>query len=271
MTREAQEAIALCIAIEAIDDIVNHSLLSVRESGREPGVAEVRFETRVHRDLFLIRVLDFVHERGAKDLMGSSGSCLQVLIDACTTRAFEPRGSAVGLERATRELNGWLQSEVEYKMWLPTLDLNCRFKARRIELLSVAGNLAKHNTSRLTGVVSALRRSFEAQGHQVDPALLPLALEDIAGHLHEDFFVYYGMWMAELLNNARWALHDYLHPTFRWSYVRTSDVGYEYRYPAGIESDIPRAWFWRLMNHCRTSPHVKLFRVPESFKNECIR
>ena len=44
---EEREAIGLCIALEAVDDIVNHALLEVRELRNDEGEATVQFPTRI--------------------------------------------------------------------------------------------------------------------------------------------------------------------------------------------------------------------------------
>ncbi len=61
-----RETIGLCICLEAVGDIANHALLTLRDVSAYPGEAEVIFQTSVHRDLFLIRLLDFVKENGSK-------------------------------------------------------------------------------------------------------------------------------------------------------------------------------------------------------------
>ena len=58
------ESIGLCIAVEAIDDMANHALLVLSDIDSLPGQAEVRFAARMHQDLFLSPLLDFVHEKG---------------------------------------------------------------------------------------------------------------------------------------------------------------------------------------------------------------
>jgi predicted DNA-binding ArsR family transcriptional regulator len=62
------EAISLCIAFEALNDIVNHALMDFTEVSEYPREYETRFKTSVHQQLFLVRLLDFVHEHGGESL-----------------------------------------------------------------------------------------------------------------------------------------------------------------------------------------------------------
>lgn len=92
-----QETIGLCICLEAVDDIANNLLLTLRDVSAYPGQAEVIFQNCVHRDLFLIRLLDFVKESGDKQLTGVTGSCLAVIKQACATKSFDVNGSVADL------------------------------------------------------------------------------------------------------------------------------------------------------------------------------
>jgi hypothetical protein len=90
----------------------------------------------------------------------------------------------------------------------------------RIEFLFILGNHVKHNLSRLTEVSRRVADILAGHGHQVQLEQVPLALDDFQEHLGEDYFAYYGSWLAELVNNVRWGIQDYVLPTFREAYVR---------------------------------------------------
>ena len=72
------------------------------------------------------------------------------------------------------------------------------------------------------------------------------------------------------MNDVRWGIQRYLLPTYRASYIPAPDnyVAYRYEYPPSVKEAIPRAWFWRLMNHVRSGPFVKKFRAAEYMKME---
>lgn len=267
------ETIGLCIALEAVSDLANHDLLDLGNVDSLPGEAEVRFPSRAHQQLFLIRLVDFAKEGGDQTLTGITGSCLAVLLAACESKSFDRDESINCLRGPVHALNDWLKSKTSLRLWLPTLNLEANLVVPRIEFLYIAGNQAKHNLSRLTAISKHIVKTLKEHGHDVSPEHIPLALEDFREHLQEDYFAYYGTWLAELLNNVRWGLQEYLAPTFRTSYYKVPDeeLRYEYRFPDSVTNPIAREWFWRLMNHVRTGPYLKKFCGAHYMKREILR
>ena len=256
-----QEAIGLCVCLEAVDDIANHSLLELRDVSSLPEETEVYFHSHIHQQLFLIRLLDFVKEVGDKQLTGIRGACLEVLRSACITKSYEIHGSIDDLKESVEQLDKWLHYKTPITIWLPTLNINATIEVPRLDFNTITGNQSKHNLSRLTKVSKDITKILSDHGHAVRLEHIPLALDDFREHLEENFFVYYGTWLTELINNIRWGLQTYLEPTFRWSYraVGTDSFVYTYEYPIEIQHDVPRQWFWRLMNNIRARPHLKQF------------
>jgi hypothetical protein len=264
------ETIGLCICLEALGDIANHALLELRDVSSLPGETEVYFHTSIHEELFLIRLLDFVKEKNDRVLTGVSGSCLDVLKSACVSRSFNVEDSVEALRKPLDELEGWLYHKSPLTIWLPTLDIDASIEASRLDFLRISGNHSKHNLSRLTGVSKDIANILTSHGYSVPLELIPLALDDFREHLEENFFVYYGTWLAELVNNVRWGLQDYLLPIFHSSYtpVAGDPPAYRYIYPVSIQHDIPRQWFWRLMNNVRACPYLKRFRGAHYLKKK---
>lgn len=265
-----KEAIGLCISLEAIGDMANHALLELRDVSKYPGEVEVYFHTHIHRDLFMIRLLDFVKESGDSKLTGVSGSCLKVLQSACDTCSFDHEDSVGPLRESVNQLNDWLNYKTPLKLWLPTLDIEADIEVSRQDFIAISGNHCKHNLSRLTGVSKHIHSILNSNGYTVSLEQIPLALDDFREHLQENYFIYYGTWLAELLNNIRWALQIYLQPTFTASYTKDNpeDVRYRYEYPEEIQQEIPRQWFWRLMNNIRTGPYLKEFSGAHYLKEQ---
>lgn len=265
-----RETIGLCICLEAVSNIANHSLLTLRDVSAYPGEAEAIFQSRVHRDLFLIRLLDFVKETGSKQLTGVTGSCLAVLKQACTTRCFNVNGNVAELQNSVEALEAWLSEKKEITLWLPTLDINAKIKISRVDFLNITGNHSKHNLSRLTGVSRDVAKMLAEHGYSVPEEQIPLALDDFREHLAENYFVYYSTWLAELLNNIRWGLQSYLTPIFVLSYKSdpTNVPMYRYEYPPEITNPVAREWFWRLMNNVRSRPYFKKFSGAHYLKKE---
>lgn len=270
---EEREAIGLCIALEALNDIVNHALLTVRQVSEGSGEAEVRFPTRIHQSMFLVRLLDFAKEGGDATLTGVDGSCLAVLQAACSSKSFDVEGTVGALRASTSALASWLDATTPLTLWLPSLNVEAKLVVPRSQFLYIAGNQAKHNISRLTGLSKLVAGMLTANGYPTSPEQVPIALDDFHEHLQEDYFAYYGTWLAELLNNVRWGIHIYLLPTFQKSFTPDVDgsVMYSYRYPASITNASPREWFWRLMNNVRTGPYLKPFTGTRYAKKEILR
>lgn len=265
-----RETIGLCICLEAVGDIANHALLTLRDVSAYPEEAEVIFQTSAHRDLFLIRLLDFVKENGNEQLTGVTGSCLAVLKEACATKSFDVNGSVTDLRNSIEALESWLSHKKAITLWLPTLDINATIDVSRLEFLYITGNHSKHNLSRLTGVSRDVAKILSNHGYSVPEEQIPLTLDDFREHLAENYFVYYSTWLSELLNNVRWGLQAYLEPTFAHSYRAglEDSLTYSYEYPADIQGDVPRQWFWRLMNNVRARPYLKQFVGAHYLKQE---
>lgn len=268
------EVIGLCIVLEAIDDIVNHSMLDIRRVDERQGEATAYFPTRVHQQLFAIRLLDLAKETGDAGLTGVKGSCLDVLSAACGTRSFEFHESCNPLQEAMQRLRSWLDAETTLDLWLPNIDVQVSLRVPRLQLLFIAGNQAKHNVSRLTGLSRNIQKMLREHGHDVPIEQIPLALENFTEHLNDDFFVYYGTWISELLNNVRWGIQSYLAPIYRKSLHPAPEIdegAYKYVYPDSINDPIARSWFWRLMNHIRSTPPVEQFHTGEYLRMEDLR
>lgn len=271
-TKES-ETIGLCIALEAFGDILNHALLEIRGLESRSNDVTVYFHSRIHQQLFLIRLLDFAKETGDFGMTGVKGSCLDVIRSACETKCFDANSSVGELKRAVDSLSEWLHTLTTLKLWIPTLDLEIELQVTRIYLLYISGNEAKHNISRLTGLEKNIQRMLSEHGYEVPLEQIPLALDEFTENLSEHFFAYYSTWLSELLNDVRWGLQEYLTPTYRACYRAAPEIdelAYRYDYPAGISSSITRSWFWRLMNNVRTGPYFKKFKASQHFKMKDI-
>ncbi len=263
------ETIGLCICVEALGEIVNHALLDVRESSINNGESEVYFKDFIHRSLFVILFLDFAKEAGDSKLTGVSGSCINVLTKACENESYNIEGSIGDLRESLNELQKWLEHKASIKLWLPALSIEAEIEITRMEFLKISGNQSKHNISRLTGVSKQIHKILSEHNYNVPIELIPLALEDFQEHLNENYFIYYGTWMAQLLNDVQWGIQRYLEPTYISCYRQGDDrLSYKYGYPAAFEHEVSKQWFWRLMNHVRSGPYVKPFSAPSILKEQ---
>lgn len=266
-----QEVINLCICLEAINNISNHAIFEVINISNLTGQSQVSFDSSVHREMFLIRILDFVSEKSSSRITGVSGSCIQVLNQVCLSRSFEKNNSCLALKSAVIELEEWLSHKRSISLWLPTLDIEAKIDVSRKEFLFISGNYSKHNISRLTGVSDIVSTLLSDQGYVFPSEQIPLVLEEFREHLQDNYFSYYGTWLAELINNVRWGVQEYLEPQFSESYTKTEgeEGKYSYVYPSEVEKNVPRQWFWKLMNHIRSRPYHNKFTGAFYLKEEC--
>ncbi|WP_320838234.1 hypothetical protein [Zhongshania sp.] len=266
-----QEVVGLCVSYEAAVDIANHALLELQVCSRHPEEKRALFPSHIHEQLFLIRLLDFVSEKGNSQLTGVKGSCLDVLEAACNSACFEESGRVEVLRSAVVELRVWLAYSGKTKLWLPSLDINAELEVSRLDFLFIAANHSKHNLSRLTGVANRISSFLNDHGYEISTEEIPLALDDFREHLSENYFVYYGTWLTELVNNIAWGVWTYLQPQFERSFrpEGRNSLFYSYDYPKGVSDPIAQRWFDRLMGNIHTRPYLEQFLGDQDLKEKC--
>lgn len=273
-TPETLEVIGLSIAFEALKSMINRSMLDFLHLSDGSGEVEVRFKSTPQRDLFYIRLLDFAHERGSRRLLGTlkDMSCLEILEAAGSAPRLSTPESAQDLARAAAKLRTWLEHTVQPKFWLGEINVNAKLSVTRLQLLKIAGNQAKHNMSRLTGVCEQVQKLLGDNGYDVPFELMPFALEDLRAHLGKNMFIYYGSWLAELLNELTWALYRYVQPIYQRQIVfEEGPLPGFYRYEplAGIDPKSPaHSWLYRLLNEARCAPYIPSFRASHYLKQK---
>lgn len=262
---ETLEAIGLSVAFDALRDLVNRLLMEFLPLASYPGEMQVRFKSTPHRDLFYIRLLDFVHEGGSKELLGEKMSCLEVLEKAGAHPQLSDPGSALELASAAADLRSWLHEVIHPKFWLGSINVHARLSVTRLQLLKIAGNQAKHNLARLTGVSQQVQTLLAVHGHHVPLAQIPFALDDFREHLGENVFIYYGSWLAELINNVTWALYRYVEPVYHRHVVYEDGAlpgMYQFIPLPGVDPNSPEHWwFHRLLNEARRQPYIPRFKT----------
>lgn len=265
ISNQERETISLCIAIEALDSFLNLELLKVLPIVGPDPKAEVCFHSASHRDLFLIRLLDFCNERNGKELTGIAGSCIDYIDKACKTKSFNSGNSISMLDIATKEIKQWLRKVEPINLWLPTLNQKIGISAPRSLHLKIAGNVAKHNISKLRTISHEIQKLLGDAKTTISLEFVPFVIDEFSSHLTEDYFLYYCSWLTALMNDVRWGIQRYLTPVYELALCRNVDEPkkYEYLYPAGITNKMPREWFWRLMNNIRRQPYLMQFTVPD--------
>lgn len=259
-----QEVIFLKASSETIDSIVNYDMLNL-SGGNEAG--EARFKTPTHQRLFNITLVDFL-SKSAAEITRESKSYLDALIDICNRPMFDQDHSVLDLKEATRSFKEWLEIEVEVAIWLPAISLDAKLRIRRREFIKICGNIAKHNFSRLSRIVSDLRGIVLRSGITISDEDALLILDDFYERFHTDIMNYHASFLVEQLNDIRWGIHEYLEPEFRRSIVYENGDRpiYHYTYPAGISTHFAKNCYWELMNEVRGRPYVQRFKTYDMLK-----
>lgn len=265
LTDIEEEIILLKAVWELIDSMVNFEMLKVY--GSDPD-SSVLFETRTHQRFFNIMLVDFLSLTDRRAFIKQT-SYLGALKKISASPNFNVNNSVASLSNATHELSDWLDQEIEVqKIWLPSINTETTLKLTRITFLKMCGNISKHNFLRLVSVAEELKEILSRGGVSVGLDEAILALDDFYRWFHDDILNYHASTIAELLNNIRWGIYEYLQPEFQRSIVWESrePPKYRYTYPKGVTSTLAQSYYWDLMNDVRSSPYVRRFQVTKWLK-----
>lgn len=260
-----EEVILLKAVWELIDSMVNFEMLKLH--GHDPD-SSIMFETRTHQRFFNIVLVDFLSVTDRRAFIKQT-SYLGALKKISTSPNFDVNNSVDSLSKATHEFSDWLNQEIEvHKIWMPSINTETSLKLTRVSFLKMCGNISKHNFLRLIGVAEELKEVLSRNGVSIGSDEAVLALEDFYRWFHDDILNYHASTIAELLNNIRWGIYEYLQPEFQRSIVWESrePPKYRYTYPAGVTSALAQSYYWDLMNDVRRPPYVRRFQVTKWLK-----
>ncbi len=276
-----REAIILNSAWEMINDMVNWAMFVKND---DTGPTNLMFETRQHSRLFVILLGDFLSEvrafkgdpvpLGLKTVPSNARPSDRTFIFHLRQVCANPKlgVDATKLSAEIEAFSDWLESEFDAPgVNLHAINIVANLHVARYRYIKMCGDIAKHNLARLATNVGHLRKLLEAAGHAVSEQEAYLAVENFFEWFHDDIFIYHSSQIAELLNNIRWAIFDYLQPEFRRSWHLTEKATpsfpmYAYHVPAEITEPIARAMYWDVLNRVRSKPWMHRFVVSDSFK-----
>jgi hypothetical protein len=174
---------------------------------------------------------------------------------------------AIDLLKAVEEFADWLETEFVAKNVnfgkLGSFDVNIS----RYRYIRMCGDVAKHNSARLSDNVKKLRQLLQNAGKAVSEQEAYWALDDFFHWFFDDIFIAHSSSIAAFLNNIRWEIYEYLGPEYLRSWHRPDgapDLVYSYRYPDGCIDPVARGMYWDLMNRVRASPSMQRFTVSSS-------
>lgn len=251
------ESIQLKAVVDSIDDIVNHELMRFNDSEEYTYVV---INSYTHQKHFNIMLVDFLSNLDG-GVFRTSISCLRVLRNISENPHFEKDNSIHYLSEPVDTLKNWLEAVVTVDVWFPSVNVEACFNIRRIDFIKICGNICKHGLGRLTKTAKDLRKIFKNNGFEIDDEQSLLALEDFHEKFHEDILTYHLGHIAEMLNDIRWGVHQYLLPEFISSYHQTGiqHRPYSYTIPKEICSKFAKNSYWELMNLILIKPPVRQF------------
>lgn len=259
-----QELIGLMAVIESIDSMINYSIFELRGSDQD---RQIYFHTSVHQMFFNIILIDFLS--GVNEVLtGYKVSCLGVLKEICKIPKLNIDNSIDPLASSVNELEKWFETEIVVDTWLPSIDKQLEIVITRREYVSICGNISKHHFARLTKVSKDIKSILKRRGISINEEESLLVINDMFDKFHEDILNYHGSWLAEMLNNIRWGIHEYLTPEFNRAirFNQNDPVKDRYRVPDEVVTNFGKSCFWELMNNVRRGPFVERFSATKYLK-----
>lgn len=253
------EIIGLKVAVGSINAMVNREMFDLVGSSQN---TECYFPTAVHQKLFYVLLADFLSKNTDSTLLPGSLSALEQIGKVANQPSLTTH--AKDLLNAYDTLQEWLKTKIDIKIWVSTLDMELTLGLTRQEIIYFAGNMSKHHFGHLTAVTKQLYGLLDDQErprHDIIPAL-----ESIYAALHDDILNYHASTIAELLNNLRWGIHDYLLPEYTRAYDKVDSIRYKFDIPKDVTSDFAISCYWDLMNSVRAKPYIGKFAASDILK-----
>lgn len=268
-TEIEKEILILKSIIDIVDSIVNHTIIKLCHT--QEGFVEVKFRDYTEKYFFNIILVDLLSQP-SKNLFSGKLNYIELLSDKLKTPSFNIENSVENIIKSINKFMIWLETTITIeKMWFPSINIECNFQIKRIDIIKICGNTRKHNTTRLTMIANILQKIFKENNIDIDDTESVLVIEDFDNWFHGDgdIFSYYSSILSEMLNDIRWGIQDYLLPEFRKSYTLdpTKSRKYSYIYPTNVYHRLAQTYYWNLMNDIRGGCIFEKFTVPSCMKN----
>ncbi|MCH7806197.1 MAG: hypothetical protein IH995_03530 [Proteobacteria bacterium] len=272
-TKTEQEIIVLLAAWSLIDDMVNYQNFV---KGHGTVETNLKFKEETFKRVFSILLVDFLSKPkcGTFDLPGPPGNSsmktdhtfLFYLRRICANPILNVDSSSI--HKPVQQFIEWLEGEcfVE-KVWFPSIKVEVNIREKRIFLLRICGNIAKHNFARLEATVKDVRKVLKDNGEDIDVGKGFLILREFYEWFNS-VLEYQASTIAEHLNNIRLGIFDYLSPEYSRSdeMVDTSTGPYQFKGPKDCDDPMAQEMYYELMNKVRGRPSFPRFTTAEWLK-----
>ncbi|TCR80794.1 hypothetical protein [Rhizobium sp. BK376] len=274
-SKDEQESIILNAVWDMIDNLVNFGRFCKINKTTDTSLL---FERSADARLFNILLVDFLSQAQAipkpfdlptppQIARSSDRTYLFYLRQICNDPTLgDPELIAAPMEKFA----DWLDGEIVIpKAWFSSVNYNGPLTIERMQALKTCGDIAKHNFARLDVNVRKLLKIMAFNGWPISEAQAYSMLPDFYEWFHNHAFIYYSSWIAEMLNDIRWGIYQYLMPEYARSYNPYGDphdMLYRFDVPPTISQPLAREMYWGLMNKVRAGPIFPRFTVSSSFK-----
>lgn len=260
------EVIWLRAITESLDSLINHEVFEI--VGKNPH-SQILFESSVHQKFFNIILTDFLSGMNEDLSGGKTTPSLSRLSNILASPSFVVPGSINEIIATLNLARDWFAKKVRMdKLWFPSISKEVSLEISRLDALKLCGDMSKHNFARLEQAAKKLTRVFKENSIDLSQDESYIIFEEFYEHFHEDFLNYHASTIAEMLNNIRWGIHEYLLPEFEKS--REMDQGEpprtSYQIPEQISTEFGKACYWELMKGVKFGPPMDLFEVTEFLK-----
>ncbi|RKY21525.1 MAG: hypothetical protein DRQ55_03920 [Planctomycetota bacterium] len=258
------EVLFLKTTVDQVNDMVNREVFQIL--GTSPEV-EVRFWSMSQRNYFYVLLHDYLSVAD-KEIVPGKRSFLGALRDVVSDPQLGTDGDARPLRQAVNAFSEWLNFEATIPLWLPAHDAELEAKIPRITFLKICGNTSKHSMLRRAGPARELRAILARSGLQLTFEEALLVLEEFYARFREDILIYHAGTIAEMLNELRWGVHEYLQSEFQRSFEAKggSPPRWGYRYPDSVVNALARGAYWDLMEDTHKRPWISRFEVTKHMK-----
>lgn len=256
------EVITLKASLDMINDMVNHDMMNffIMDEG-----SEIYFKSSIHASYFSILLVDFLSI--PTKFFSSEESYLKRLEKICKDPKLSRNSKS--LANAVDSFDAWLLEEVDLKKHLPSLDLGGSdpLNMSRKELISMFGNISKHNFTNLTDKARKLKSILEKYDPRIlmDECLLML-MKDIKDFSHDGFIPYHGSSLAEFLNNIRWGIYEYISPIKSYILYDRMQESINTCFPE-IKNILAKHIFYELMGAVKYGPCIPKFQTSRYLKS----
>lgn len=270
-TDTEQEIIILRAVWDLIDGMVNYQIFE-KDHGKVG--AELKFKTPSAARLFNILLADFLSKpkkyrskkepfnlpKAPKEPTDIDRTFLFYLRHLCDNPILNKESGRI--QKPMERFIDWLEGEcfVE-KVWFGSIDIEMDIRVKRLLLLKICGNIAKHSFAGLGWCVERIKEVLEENGKEIDSGQGFLILPEFYEWFHDDILNYHATMIAEHLNNIRWGIFDYLQPEPSQSFEKADPhpINYRFNYPDDCLHPLAKAMYWDLMNQVRTPPYFPIF------------